>query len=697
MIGYSKLTLNPQKVDIAIYDAKGNKVKFSRKDKVRKDANRILLSEERIGFESGIQLEFEKGECDNYDIVCEIDGVKETYPIDIKLTEIERRENDRRYVNTFDMLKHFDKERLTDSIYLIKTKGMSEFKSIFKERLSKDDYEKYFETHRANKVELGRQRNHQFSCLPKISVVVPTWNTPIKYLIDMIESVSNQTYSNWELCIADGSEGNKKLEKVLRKYHAKDNRIVYHINEKNLGIAGNTNEALKIATGDYIALLDHDDELAPNALYEVVRVINENDDADVVYTDEDKISDVSAQHFGPAFKPDFNLDLLRSNNYICHFFVVKKDIVDDIKGFRSEFDGSQDFDFIFRCIEKARNVYHIPQILYYWRCHPNSVAGNPESKLYAYEAGKKAIEEHLQRTGECDAEVEMLPYWGLYRVIYPVKSEDKVSVIIPNKDHKDDLKTCVTSILQKTTYGNYELIIVENNSETNEIFDYYKELEMNSRIKVVTWNGEFNYSAINNFGVSNSDGDYIVFLNNDTEIISENWIETMLGNCQRKEVGAVGAKLYYKDDTIQHAGVVLNLGGIAGHVMVGESRESLGYCAKAKVQLNYSAVTAACMIMSRENFDKVGGFDEKLGVAFNDVDLCLKVRELDKLIVFDPNVELYHYESKSRGYETTPEKDMRFKKEGDYMKNKWSDVLSREDPYYNCNFTLKKSDFSLRV
>ncbi len=697
-IGFFGKDAGPQKTEIDVRDETDHPVVFQRKDIVRKDANDIFLKPEDIGFESGFELEWDVGDHSYFTVNFRVGDQTENYKADILHLRFLEREKSRHFKNRFDMLLHGDRDMREDRRYCIRTEGRAAWQEYLKRRFEarEAEYAAYFNEHRPSAEILADQRKHKFQKETKISIVVPTYNTPKKYLIEMIDSVVSQTYSNWELCIADGSEGNSGLEKTLRQYHKKDPRIRYKINEKNLGISGNTNEALSLATGDYIGLLDHDDILGPDALYEAVSVMNAHDDADAIYTDEDKIAEDISDHFGPAFKPDFNLDLLRSNNYICHFFVVKKAIVDKIHGFRPEFDGSQDFDFIFRCVEQARQVYHIPKILYYWRCHPNSVAGNPESKLYAYEAGRKAIEEHLCRTGEPDALVERLPYWGLYRVTYPVKRPEKVSILIPNKDHTDDLRRCVNSILEKTTYQNYDIFVVENNSAEPQTFDYYRELEQDERITVLYWDREFNYSAINNFAAEHCDGRYLVFLNNDTEVITENWLEKMLGNCQRAEVGAVGAKLYFADDTVQHAGVVLGLGGIAGHVLVGEKRESLGYCAKAQIQQDYSAVTAACMMMSRQLFEEVQGFDEELSVAFNDVDLCLKVRAKDLLIVFDPNIELYHYESQSRGLETTYEKQKRFQKEGEYMKEKWKETLEKEDPYYNCNFTLSESDFSLR-
>lgn len=685
-------------IEIQVENEEQQNIDVNRVNKIRKDANQLYLPKEEICFESGFEVQWEIQEDQFYTIVFGSGKKQQREIIDVKEKMEEMREKRRHYINVWDMIKHKDNELWKDDRAYIKKYGLSKYKKHIKARFAPTEksYNDYFWKHKASKEMLEKQRRTKFNYEPKISIAVPTYNTPIKYLTQMIESVIAQSYSNWELCIADGSEGNKKIEKILQNYHHKDDRIVYKINDKNLGIAGNTNAALSLATGEYIALLDHDDLLAPEAIFEVVKVINEKEEADVIYTDEDKISEDVNDHFGPAFKPDFNLDLLRSNNYICHFFVAKKEIVDRIEGFRSAYDGSQDYDFIFRCVEQAKRIYHIPKILYYWRCHENSVAGNPESKLYAYEAGRRAIEDHLKRREQPYDMVERLPYWGLYRVKYSVIEKAMVSIIIPNMDHVDDLDRCVKAILNKTTYNNYEILIVENNSKEKETFDYYEEIIKKDNIRVIYWDKEFNYSAINNFGVKNCQGEYIIFLNNDTEVISENWLEVMLGNCQRKEVGIVGAKLYFQDDTIQHAGVVIGLGGFAGHVLVGEDRESLGYCAKALIQQDYSAVTAACLMISKSLFYKVGGFEEKLTVAFNDVDLCLKVGKENRLVVFEPNVELYHYESKSRGHENTYEKDARFKMESDFMCNKWKTILEEGDSYYNINFTLTESDYSLR-
>lgn len=613
--------------------------------------------------------------------------------------DLDRAENERTFGDLFHKL--FKKSAWKVAYQYFKMGGMDALKNKIKYKPNDDmnGYLQWFLSHKATNAELKEQRSKEkdFPYRPKISIVVPTYNTPRQYLRDMIESVINQSYANWELCLADGSPDKNNILPVIKEYQQNDSRIKVRSLDENKGISENTNAALELADGDYIALLDHDDELALNALFEIVKVINAHDDAEVIYTDEDKYSDTDESHYGPHFKPDFNLDLLRSNNYICHFFIVKRNVFEAIGGnFRPEFDGSQDYDFIFRCTEKAKAIYHIPQILYYWRSHPNSVAGDPESKAYAYEAGLRAIKAHLDRCGETGATVErqMLP--GYYTVTYPVKRDERVSIIIPNKDHIDDLKKCIKSILSKTTYKNYEIVVVENNSTEPETFDFYRRLEKRDNIRVVKYEGDFNYSRINNFAVRQTDSPLILFLNNDTEVIDDDWLDRMTAHCQRPEIGAVGAKLYFPDDTIQHAGVVIGLGGFAGHIMYKQGRNDIGYFARAFSAQDWSAVTAACMMMRRDLFDQIGGFDENLTVAFNDVDLCLKIREKDKLIVMDPAIELYHYESKSRGMDMTGENKERFDKETEYMMNRWKDIYENGDPYYNVNLSLTESDYSLR-
>ena len=523
------------------------------------------------------------------------------------------------------------------------------------------------------------------------------YKTPEKYLDEMIDSIKKQTYGNWELCMSDGSGKDSPIKEKLCQYAAKDARIKVVHNENQLHISDNTNEALKICTGDYIAFGDHDDLLAPDAFYECVRLLNQDQTIEAIYTDEDKISMDGKEHFQPHFKTDFNIDLLRSVNYICHLFVVKRSLFEKVGLLNHEYDGAQDYDFVLRCAEQAVNIRHIPKILYHWRAHKDSTAENPESKRYAFEAGIRAIQAHYDRCG-IDAEVSAEQLNGIYRSKYRLKEQPLVSVIIPNKDHTEDLDKCIRSIEEKGTYKNIEYIVIENNSQKKETFAYYEKLQAeNPKVKVVFWEREFNYSAINNYGVGFAKGEYLLFLNNDTEIINPDCIEELLGYCMRDDVGIVGARLYYEDDTIQHVGVIIGLGGVAGHTFVGEPKDSLGYFGRIVTAQDYSAVTAACLMTKRKVFEKVNGFEEKLAVAFNDVDFCLKVREAGYLVVYNPYAELHHYESKSRGLEDTEEKVLRFQGEIRTFQYRWKEILNEGDPYYSPNLTLDKTDFSLRI
>ena len=559
-------------------------------------------------------------------------------------------------------------------------------------------YQKWIRHHLPDRNELEKQKKTSFGYRPKISFVVPLYKTPEKYLRRLTESFQEQTYSNWELCFSDGSGAQSPLTELLKELTAKDNRIKYVSHEESLQISENTNSAIEIATGDYIAFADHDDELTPNALFECVKAINEKPQTLVIYTDEDKMSMDGHKFFQPHFKPDYNPDLLCTVNYICHLFVVSRKVIEKVGGLRSEFDGAQDYDFVLRCVEavKDEEICHIPKILYHWRCHEDSTAENPESKLYAFEAGRRAVQAHYERTG-IHAEVFKGEYLGLYRTKFIRDHDPLISIIIPNKDHIDDLKRCMESIEQKSTYKNYEYIIVENNSTDSATFEYYKKLEAeNPKVRMVYWDGVFNYSAINNYGASFAKGEYLLLLNNDTEIINPDCLEELLGYCMRKDVGAVGARLYYEDDTIQHAGVVIGFGGIAGHCFVQQKRGTTGYCHRIICAQDYSAVTAACMMVKKSAFDAVGGLSEELAVAFNDIDFCMKLRKAEYLIVYNPYAELYHYESKSRGLEDTPEKVARFNKEIATFEKKWPEILENGDPYYNPNLTLKSQDFSLK-
>ncbi len=556
-------------------------------------------------------------------------------------------------------------------------------------------YGPWYEAYIPTEEELEAQRKKKWSYAPKISIAVPAYKTPELFLRQLIQSLQDQTYNNWELCIANASPQDASMEYVLKSCSAMDSRIVWKKLKENRGISENTNEAFAMATGDYVGLLDHDDLLAPNALYEIAAALEKEPETEVLYTDEDKVRGEQLEHFQPHLKPDFNEDLLRSNNYICHFFVVKRTLLQKVGGMRKEFDGAQDYDFIFRCTETAGKICHIPEILYHWRTHEASTADNPQSKLYAFEAGKRAIEENLKRRG-LQGEVSHTKDYGFYRVKYAVQGEPLVSIIIPNKDAKTDLEKCIRSVKEKSSYKNYEILIVENNSETEEIFAYYKELSKDPAIRLLKWKKEFNYSAINNFAAKKARGEYLLFLNNDTEVITEDWIQELLGICQRQGTGAVGARLYYGDHTIQHAGTVIGIGGIAGHMFVNLPGERTGYMHKAALIQDLSAVTAACMLVKREAFEEVGGFEEQLSVAFNDVDLCLRLREKGYLVVYDPYAELYHYESKSRGAEDSKEKVRRFQSEIEFMRCRWEKLLKAGDPYYNKNLSLTKWNYSLR-
>lgn len=544
--------------------------------------------------------------------------------------------------------------------------------------------------------ELREQKKFEFSFTPKISIVIPLYKTDPEYLQELITSIKNQTYSNWELCLSDGSGEQSPIYDILEKYKESDRRIKVVHNKRQLQISDNTNEALKVSTGDFIAFADHDDVLSPNALYECVKEINEDREIEILYSDEDKISMDGKEYFEPHFKPDFNIDLLRSTNYICHLFVVKREIYEKAGMLRAEYDGAQDYDFVLRCIEQSDKIRHIPKILYHWRAHKDSTAENPESKAYAFIAGENAIRAHYARVG-IDAEVTETKFHGFYRSKYKLQSEPLVSIVIPNKDHVDDLRKCIKAIEEKASYKNIEYIIVENNSKQPQTFEYYNELEKsNSKVRVVYWEGEFNYSKINNFGVQYANGEYLLLLNNDTEIINPDCIEELLAMCMRDDVGIVGARLFYEDDTIQHAGVIVGIGGVAAHAFCGADKKDPGYFGRIICIQDLNAVTAACMMVKKSVFEEVGGLDEELAVAFNDVDFCLKVRQAGHLIVYNPYARLHHFESKSRGTEDTEEKIRRFQGEINRFILKWTKELEKGDCYYNPNLTLSNYDFSLR-
>lgn len=553
------------------------------------------------------------------------------------------------------------------------------------------------------------ERETVFDRMVKISILVPLYNTPESFLTAMLDSVIDQTYENWELCLADGSDAaHDYVGKICGEYIRKEQaagrgegaRILYRKLKENEGISGNTNRCFEMATGEYIGLFDHDDILHPSVLYEYVKAINEQG-ADYLYCDEttfkgNDINKMLTMHF----KPDYAIDNLRANNYICHFSVFDRQLLTEDVLFRSEFDGSQDHDMILRLTDKARRVVHVPKLLYYWRSHAGSVASGIQAKTYAVDAAKGAVAEHLRGHGYEHFKITgTRAFETIFKISYQITGNPKISIIIANKDHEPDLRRCITSIREKSTWDNYEIIVVENNSRTPEIMEYYEELKKDGRVKVINYEGSFNYSAVNNLGVRSTSGEYILLLNNDTQVITVNWLEELLMYAQREDVGAVGAKLYYGNRTIQHAGVVLGLGAhrTAGHSHYGQHRENLGYMGRLCYAQDVSAVTGACLMVSKRKYLEAGGLDESFAVSLNDVDFCIRLRQLGYLNVFTPFAELYHYESISRGLDNEGERAGRYDEESARFREKWKEVLEKGDPYYNPNFSLDRSDFSLKT
>lgn len=572
-----------------------------------------------------------------------------------------------------------------------------------------------------------RERETAFAYMPQISILVPLYNTDETMLKEMIDSVLYQTYENWQLCLADGSDAaHAYVEEICRQYIAREgakNRIAYQRLEKNEGISGNTNQCYKLATGEYIGLFDHDDILHPSVLFEYVKAINEQG-ADYLYCDETTFQSGDINHMLTMhFKPDYAPDNLRANNYICHFSVFKRTLLEGTELFRSKFDGSQDHDMILRLTDRAEKVVHIPKLMYYWRCHPASVASNIGAKTYAIDAARGAVADHLRTHGYDNFKITSTrAFETIFKIRYEINGNPKISIVIANKDHAVDLKRCICSIYEKSTYENWEIIVVENNSTEDSTWAYYKELtgkdvkaeaaaqksgayagsvSSDGKIRVVVYetNGTFNYSAVNNFGVSFATGEYILLLNNDTEVITVNWLEELLMYAQRKDVGAVGGKLYYPDKTIQHAGVVLGLGAhrTAGHSHYKQPKANLGYMGRLCYAQNVSAVTGACLMVKKALFDEVGGLEESFAISLNDVDFCLKLRAKGYLNVFTPFAECFHYESISRGLDDQGEKAERYNRESEQFRTKWKEVLEAGDPYYNPNFSLDRSDFSLKI
>ncbi len=544
--------------------------------------------------------------------------------------------------------------------------------------------------------ELEQQRSVKFEKDITFSILVPLYNTPEKFLREMIQSVLDQTYAGWELCLADGSDSSHgDVERICHQYAKADSRVRYEKLEKNLGISGNTNACIDMAQGDYLALFDHDDLLHPAALFEIMKAICE-EGADFIYTDENTFHNSPKDAYCPHFKPDYAPDTLRANNYICHFTAFKRSLIDQVGVFRPECDGSQDYDMVLRLTEKAEKIVHIPKILYYWRAHANSVADSVGAKPYVIEAAHLALSEHLERVGLKGQVLDsVVP--SMYRIKYELEAQPLVSILVPNYENMETLRTCLDSIFEKSTYPNFEVIVIENNSKSPELFEYYKLIQRRwENLRVITWDSYFNYSAINNFGAKFAKGEYLLLLNNDTEVISPDWIQEMLMYAQRSDVGAVGAKLYYPDDTVQHAGLGLGLLTLAGHLHRGFDRRHPGYMGRLIYAQDLSAVTFACVMIRRDVWDEVEGLDESFEVAFNDVDMCMRIRKAGYLIVWTPFAELYHYESKTRGTDEAPEKRRRFVGEVTRFQERWAKELKAGDPYYNPNFSLDSEDFAIR-
>ena len=549
---------------------------------------------------------------------------------------------------------------------------------------------------------LVKQASHQpgGEAGPKISIVVPLYNTPLNFLEELLDSVVNQTYRNWELCCVDAGQDTAVGQHVQARAKA-DPRIRYQKLTENEGIAGNTNHGFELATGDYIALLDHDDILHPCALWYTAQAIVEQG-ADFVYTDEatfeGKVENVVLYHF----KPDFMLDNLRSNNYICHLTTFSKVLMEQAGGGeRAEYNGSQDYDLFLRLTEKARKIAHIPHALYYWRSSPNSTASDISAKTYCIDAGIAALKAHYARCGVAVDDVTLIPGTpGYYKTDYTMAHPGRVSILIPTCDHIRDLETCVESIYARTTYPDFEILLIENNSKEEQTFRSYERMrkEHPDTLKVLTWQGKgFNYSALNNFGARYATGEYLLLLNNDTEVITPGWLEEMVMYAQQKRVGCVGAKLLYPDDTIQHAGVGFGIGGVAGHLHKYFPATSDGYMGRLNYVQDVYGDTAACLLIRKEIYDEVHGLDESYAVAFNDVDFCVRVREAGYTNVFTPFAQLYHYESKSRGIEDNPEKQKRFQGEVLRFQARWGDLLAKGDPCTNPNFDIQREDFSLKI
>lgn len=685
-------TTKEKPVDVELVDSKKNQIEKSRVwRKTRRDVKKKFELENDYKAEFLIRFNRDSVTDENIYICFSTNNMENKY-IEINMSGL-----DASFTTWGKVAGFLTNSPLRRTARFVKNNGIKNIFGKYNSKINgeKDAYDIWREVNMPTDADYTKQRGEKFDYNPLVSISIPLYNTPMEFFEPLMKSIINQTYSNFELCLADGSDDNR-LGRYISEHYPDDNRINYVHLEENLGIAGNTNKALEMATGEYVMLTDHDDLLEVSALYEIIKVLNDDSSIDIVYTDEDLVDASGLIYSNYRFKSDFNLEMLRHLNYICHIFFVRKSIMDEVGGFREEYDGAQDFDMILRCVEKTNKIYHIPKVLYHWRAHEDSTAGNVDSKQYAIDASVNALKAHYDRVG-IDAEVEATDIFIMLKTTRALQHEPLVSILIPNMDHIEDLDKCIQSIVDKTIYNNYEIIVIENNSTDDETFAYYdricKEYEF---VKVCKWEEEFNYSKINNFGAKYAKGDYYILLNNDIEVIAPDWINRMLGYCEDDSIGAVGAKLLFPDDTVQHCGIVIGVGGFAGHILTEQDVEDVGYFGRLRVQQEVSAVTAACMMVDAKVFKDIGGFDEEFAVALNDVDLCLRIREANKKIILDPNIVMYHYESKSRGYEESADKKARFKKEIKRFRDKWADIIEKGDPYYSPNLTHMYGDCSPR-
>lgn len=545
---------------------------------------------------------------------------------------------------------------------------------------------------------LQEQRECVFQYAPVISIIVPLFNTPVSYLCEMLESVCAQSYVNWELCLADGSDSTICLEETIRQFEMNyPGKIKYARLKENKGISENTNACIRLAKGDYLALLDHDDILAPDALFEAVKAINDMH-ADFIYTDEtifvNNLNNILSVHF----KPDFAIDNLRANNYICHFTLFKKSLLEKVGIFRKEYDGSQDHDMVLRLTEVAERIVHIPKILYYWRAHKNSVAADINSKSYAAEAGKNAVLDHLKRQGFKAVVESSKAFPTIYRIKYELVEKPLISIIIIGTDELKKIKSCIESIPKMSTYPECEIIIVDNASHNEDLISYYEEIRKQTRIQVIQCKQPFNYSATHNFGAKYANGKFLIFLSSETKVITPNWMEEMLMYAQRQEVGAVGAKLYYPNDTIRHAGIILGLGKdrVTGYAHENSSKSEVGYMGRLFYAQDMSAVSTVCMMVRKSIYDKMGGFDEAFTITNYDSDFCLRLRRAGYVVVFTPYAELYYNSRKQWPFRNKLRKNKKFQTENKLFTERWEKEIREGDPYYNKNLSLDSTDFSIK-